>query len=104
MAACTRQAARGAQLNGEVLITDGPYLSTKQHIAVFWLREAAALDDALVRVRKAGVVCQSRCARFSDCFTARRNSPNSEPKRTLKAPLEVHLLMSDADDVNTVAD
>jgi hypothetical protein len=30
-----------AQPNGEVLITDGPYLETKEHVGGFWVLEAA---------------------------------------------------------------
>jgi hypothetical protein len=36
-----------AQPDGKVLITDGPYLETKEHIGGFWVLEAANLDDAL---------------------------------------------------------
>ena len=35
------------QPDGKVLITDGPYLETKEHIAGFWILEAADLDKAL---------------------------------------------------------
>jgi hypothetical protein len=33
-----------ARPSGEVLITDGPYLETKEHIGGFWLLECADLD------------------------------------------------------------
>jgi hypothetical protein len=36
-----------AQPNGEVLITDGPYLEAKEHVGGFWLLEAADLDQTL---------------------------------------------------------
>jgi hypothetical protein len=36
-----------AQPNGKVLITDGPYLETNEHIGGFWVLEAANLEDAL---------------------------------------------------------
>jgi hypothetical protein len=42
-----------------VLITDGPYLETKEHIVVFWILEAASLDDALAWGRKAAVACRA---------------------------------------------
>jgi hypothetical protein len=42
-----------AQPGGKVLITDGPYLETKEHIGGFWVLEVATLDDALVWGRKA---------------------------------------------------
>ena len=30
-----------------MLITDGPYLETKEHIGGFWVLEAADMDEAL---------------------------------------------------------
>ncbi len=30
-----------------MLITDGPYLETKEHVGGFWVLEAADLDEAL---------------------------------------------------------
>jgi hypothetical protein len=48
-----------AQPGGKVLITDGPYLETKEHIGGFWVLEVATLDDALVWGRKAVVACRA---------------------------------------------
>jgi hypothetical protein len=48
-----------AQPNGKVLITDGPYLETKEHVGGFWILEAANLDEALVWGRKAVVACRA---------------------------------------------
>jgi hypothetical protein len=48
-----------AQPSGKVLITDGPYLETKEHIGGFWILEAANLDDALAWGRKAVVACRA---------------------------------------------
>ena len=48
-----------AQPDGKVLITDGPYLETKEHIGGFWVLEAADLDEALVWGRKAAVACRA---------------------------------------------
>lgn len=48
-----------AQPDGKVLITDGPYLETKEHIGGFWLLEAADLDEALVWGRKAAIACRA---------------------------------------------
>ena len=48
-----------AQPNGKVLITDGPYTETKEHIGGFWVLEAASLDDALEWGRKAVVACRA---------------------------------------------
>lgn len=47
-----------AQPNGEVLITDGPYLETKELVGGFWVLEAADLDEALAWGRKAAVACR----------------------------------------------
>jgi hypothetical protein len=48
-----------AQPNGEVLITDGPYLETKEHIGGFWILEAADMDEALTWARKGAVACRA---------------------------------------------
>lgn len=47
------------QPGGKVLITDGPYLETKEHIGGFWILEAANLDEALAWGRKAVVACRA---------------------------------------------
>src|ERR1700683_2805234 len=44
-----------AQPNGKVLVTDGPYLETKEHIGGFWILEAANLDEAVKWGGTAGV-------------------------------------------------
>jgi hypothetical protein len=48
-----------AQPRGKVLITDGPYLETKEHIGGFWILEAADMDDALAWGRKAAIACRA---------------------------------------------
>jgi hypothetical protein len=48
-----------AQPDGKVLITDGPYLETKEHIGGFWVLEAASLDDALAWGSKAAIACRA---------------------------------------------
>ena len=35
------------QPGGKVLVTDGPYLETKEHIGGFWVLEATDMDEAL---------------------------------------------------------
>jgi hypothetical protein len=47
------------QPNGKVLVTDGPYVETKEHIGGFWVLEAADLDEALAWGRKAAVACRA---------------------------------------------
>lgn len=48
-----------AQPGGKVLITDGPYLETKEHIGGFWVLEAADLNEALEWGHKAVVACRA---------------------------------------------
>jgi hypothetical protein len=48
-----------AQPNGEVLVTDGPYLEIKEHVGGFWVLDAADLDEALAWGRKAVVACRA---------------------------------------------
>ena len=48
-----------AQPDGKVLVTDGPYLETKEHMGGFWVLEAADLDEALAWGRKAAVACRA---------------------------------------------
>ena len=48
-----------AQPDGKVLITDGPYLETKEHVGGFWILEAADIDEALEWGRKGVVACRA---------------------------------------------
>jgi hypothetical protein len=47
------------QPGGKVLVTDGPYTETKEHIGGFWVLEAADLDEAIAWGRKAVVACRA---------------------------------------------
>jgi hypothetical protein len=47
------------QPNGKVLITDGPYLETNEHIGGFSVLEAASLEDALAWGGKVAVACRT---------------------------------------------
>jgi hypothetical protein len=47
------------QPKGEVVITDGPYLETKEHIGGFWILEAADMAEALTWGRKAVIACRA---------------------------------------------
>jgi hypothetical protein len=42
-----------------VVITDGPYLGTKEHIGGFSILKAANMDKALAWARKAAVACRA---------------------------------------------
>jgi hypothetical protein len=44
-------------VDGEVLVTDGPFAEGKEHVGWFWIIRAADLDEALVWARKATVAC-----------------------------------------------
>ena len=48
-----------AQPDGGVLVTDGPYLETKEHIGGFWILETADMVQALAWARKAVVACRA---------------------------------------------
>ncbi len=43
------------QPDGEVLVTDGPYMEAKEHIGGFWILEAADMDEALAWARKGAI-------------------------------------------------
>ena len=46
------------QSGGDFLITDGPYTETKEHLAGFWIINAADLDEALEWAKLATVAEQ----------------------------------------------
>ena len=48
-----------AQPGGKVLVTDGPYLETKEHIGGFWILEAADMDEVLAWARKGSISCDA---------------------------------------------
>jgi len=52
--ACGLGAAKSlqTQTNGDVLITDGPYLEAREHIGGFWILECADMDEAVAWARK----------------------------------------------------
>jgi hypothetical protein len=43
---------------GEVMLTDGPYVETKEQIGGFWIIRAQDLDEALAWAGKASVACR----------------------------------------------
>jgi len=62
-----------AQPNGKVLVTDGPYLETKEHIGGFWVLKVADLGEALAWGRKVAVACRARVEVRSFERTGRSN-------------------------------
>ena len=47
------------QSDGTVLVTDGPYIETKEHMGGFWILEAANMDEALAWTRKGAISCDA---------------------------------------------
>ncbi len=45
------------QSNGKVLVTDGPYTETKEHMGGFWILECADINEALAWAKKAAIAC-----------------------------------------------
>jgi hypothetical protein len=45
--------------DGKVLVTDGPYIETKEHVGGFWVLEAADRNEALAWGRKAAIACRA---------------------------------------------
>ena len=45
------------QPDGKVLVTDGPYTETKEHMGGFWILEAANMDEALAWAKKGAIAC-----------------------------------------------
>jgi hypothetical protein len=57
-AAGSAKTLRG-QLDGTVLVTDGPYTETKEHMGGFWILECADMDEALAWARKGAIACDA---------------------------------------------
>ena len=47
------------QPNGKLLVTEGPYMETKEHVVGFWVLKAADMDEALAWGRKAALACRA---------------------------------------------
>ena len=47
------------QSDGKVLVTDGPYTETKEHMGGFWILECADISEALAWARKGSVSCDA---------------------------------------------
>jgi hypothetical protein len=54
-----RAKALRAQPGGNILVTDGPYLETKEHTGGFWVLEASDMNEALEWGRKAVIACRA---------------------------------------------
>jgi hypothetical protein len=49
-----------SQMDGGVLITDGPYLEAKEHIGGFWILECADMDEAVAWARKGALATKGQ--------------------------------------------
>jgi hypothetical protein len=47
------------QSDGNISITDGPYLEAKEYIGGFWILDCADMDEALTWARKAVIACRT---------------------------------------------
>lgn len=47
------------QQEGRVMVTDGPYLETREHVGGFWVLEAGNMDEALAWGRKVALACRA---------------------------------------------
>jgi hypothetical protein len=65
-----------ARPDGTVLVTDGPYIETKEHIGGFWILEAADIDEALAWARKGAVACRASAEVREILFSP---APTQEP-------------------------
>ena len=45
------------QPDGKVLVTDGPYTETKEHMGGFWILECGDINEALAWAKKAAIAC-----------------------------------------------
>ena len=48
-----------AKPDGSLLVTDGPYIESKEHIGGFWVLETKTLEEALAWGKKAAVACRA---------------------------------------------
>ncbi len=47
------------QSNGNVIVTDGSYLKTGEHVCGLWILEAADMEKALAWGKKASIACRA---------------------------------------------
>jgi len=59
LSSATQAVSLRAQPDGEVVVTDGPYLEGKEHMGGFWILETADMDEAVAWARKAVAACRT---------------------------------------------
>lgn len=47
------------QANGELVVTDGPYLEAKEHVGGLWILECADMDEAVKWAQKGAKACRT---------------------------------------------
>ena len=55
----SRAKALRRKADGEVVISDGLYLKTDEHVGGLWVLEVASEDEALAWGRKAAIACRA---------------------------------------------
>lgn len=45
------------QSDSKVLVTDGPYTETKEHMGGFWILECANIEEAMAWAKKGAIAC-----------------------------------------------
>ena len=69
------------QPDGTVLVTDGPYTETKEHMGGFWILECADMDEALAWARRvpSPAMRRARCASFFSTRLRRKQRNSLAP-------------------------
>src|SRR5258708_424693 len=82
--ACGLGAAKSLrrQTDGKVLVTDGPYLETKEHIGGFWRFGCAGMGEAVGRGRQSGAAPPGRGRGAAELF---HSSPPQTQNSRLRA-------------------
>lgn len=45
--------------DGKLLVSDGPYLETKEHVGGFWILECQSIEEAVEWAKKAVIACRA---------------------------------------------
>ncbi len=69
-----------AQPDGNVLVSDGLYLKTNEHVGGFWILDVANMDEALEWGRKAVIACRA-AVEVRPFFGSRSEAPSAPPKQ-----------------------
>ena len=67
------------QIDGELLVTDGPYQETKEIIGGFWILDVADYDEAVKWAKKAAVACRTN-VEIRDFYGTKSEHPNHKDR------------------------